>query len=146
MIARRSLVAALILSGCFAAGQPPPDLVIIGAESELTLAPVSYCWNGFDRGMATVACADGLLPDPLPHVGQVERWIDVEWPLANWTFEAAMTDPNDLEHEMIVRLVDTGDGVWRLEPNLGSGAFRIGLSGYGPQGSVVVAFLADFKA
>jgi len=125
-------MSILIATGCVrvsSAGERPPALVVTSGDARLELQPYTVCWSTATSGY----CADGIPPDPLPSLGEIEEHIEISWPFAGWEFAASIQqgEADPVEVDLV-----GAPGVWVMEVDDLNGAYDVSLSGFGPQGDV----------
>ena len=135
-------MSILIATGCVrvsSAGERPPALVVTSGDARLELQPYTVCWSTATSGY----CADGIPPDPLPMLGEIQEDIEISWPFAGWEFAASLQQGRGRAFN-----VDLGGapGVWVIEVGDLEGPYDVSLSGFGPQGDVHYQFAVEVVA
>ena len=117
-------------------GERPPALAVTSGDARLELQPYTVCWSTATSGY----CADGIPPDPLPSLGEIEENIEILWPFAGWEFAASLHQEGANAVDVVLGV---RPGVWVIEVDGLEGNYEVSLSGFGAQGDVHYRFSGE---
>jgi hypothetical protein len=133
------IVFIVLTTGCgrvSSVGERPPALVVTSGDARLELQPYTVCWSTATSGY----CADGIPPDPLPSLGEIDEDIEVFWPFAGWEFDASIQQAGE---DAVDVVLGVRPGAWVIEVGDLGGNYEVSLSGFGPQGDVHYQFSVE---
>lgn len=115
----------------------PPDLRITAGDTQMSIAPYSYCWSLNGQNGQGV-CADGAPREPLPTVtldetSQLGLWFPLDWQLWATLFAGGQF----CDGAVVIEVDPQGSSLESLGP---ADTYRVEVSGRGQEGDAAWAF------